>query len=204
MIIFDFDGVLADSLQTCLSACTIAAQQQGREVAFDTGAFATLDPLTFEALAKRHHLDPDRFAADVATAVSSFETPSPVFDGIFDALSGLAKDHSLAVISASHSSVIRTVLAQQGIDALMKHIIGGDTPGQKPEKIAALVADLRDEKHVMVGDACSDIKAGRSAGIHTIAVAWGWQSPEFLAAFSPDAIVGSPAELANSCRSLLT
>ncbi|WP_406648196.1 HAD-IA family hydrolase [Aliisedimentitalea scapharcae] len=203
MIIFDFDGVLADSLTTCLAACTKAAHAQGVDLKLTRDAFATLDPLTFEALAERHNLEPVQFAQDVAQTVSGCAQPSPLFGGVAQSLTTLAKDHDLAVVSASHSDVIRTVLATQGLDLLMFRIIGGDTPGQKSEKISGLIALRSDGPHIMVGDASSDIQAARTAGISVIAVAWGWQTPEHLRSFAPDAMAETPAELCRVCLELL-
>ena len=203
MIIFDFDGVLADSLQTCLAACNAAAEAQGAEWEFREDAFATLHPLTFEALAERHDLDPECFAGNVAEAVSSSPEKPIVFEGIEQALSELAKSHRLAVVSASHASVIRSVLSTSGADLHMRQIIGGDTQGAKAEKIARLVADLPFEPHVMVGDAVSDLVAARDAGIKAIAVTWGWQSASHLAAQDPDAIVDNPQDLVQACLAVL-
>lgn len=203
MIIFDFDGVLADSLQSCLAACNAAAQAQGAEWEFCEDAFASLDPLTFEALAERHDLDPERFAKCVAETVSSSPKHAIVFPGIDQALSELAKSHRLAVVSASHASVIRSVLSASGADRHMTQIIGGDTQGTKAEKIARLVAGLTSEPHVMVGDAVSDLVAARDAGVRAIAVTWGWQSASRLAAQDPDAIVETPQDLVQACLAVL-
>lgn len=203
MIIFDFDGVLADSLQTCLAACNVAAQAQGAEWEFRADAFSTLNPLTFEALAEHHDLDPERFARSVAETVSSSPEKPIVFPGIEQALSELAKYQRLAVVSASHSNVIRSVLSVSGADRHMAQIIGGDTQGSKAEKIARLISDLPSEPHVMVGDAVSDLVAARDAGVRAIAVTWGWQSASQLAAQTPDAIVETPQDLAQTCLAVL-
>lgn len=203
MIIFDFDGVLADSLESCLSACNVAARAQGAEWAFEQDAFATLNPLTFEALAERHGLQPEPFARDVAAAVSANPDVPAVFDGICDALSDLAQTHALIVVSASHASVIRSVLKASDADRHFARIVGGDTPGSKAEKISELVADKTAERHVMVGDAVSDILAARAAGIGAIGVCWGWQASSQLLAHDPDAIAQTPQDLAQVCRSVL-
>lgn len=204
MIIFDYDGVLADSLTTCLAACTKAANAQGLDLNLTRDSFATLDPVTFEALAERHSLEPGQFAQDVTQAVSSSAQQSPIFDGIAQSLTTLAKDHDLCVVSASHSGVIRTVLATQGLDLLMSRIIGGETPGQKSAKISGLIAPRSDGPHIMVGDASSDIQAARTAGILAIAVTWGWQTPDHLMSFAPDAVAETPAVLSQVCLKLLS
>ena len=46
-----------------------------------------------------------------------------------------------------------------------------------------------------VGDAPFDLRAGRAAGVTTIAVTWGFFPADELAALEPDAVVDTPAEL---------
>lgn len=203
MIIFDFDGVLADSLQTCIAACTIAAKSQGKVLAFGENTFAELDPLTFEALAERHGLEPRRFAGEVAEAVSDNPVRSPLFKGVVQTLNLLAQTQPLSVVSASHNAVIRSVLGQEDLDRLMTHIIGGDTRGHKAAKINGLISDRPHETHVMVGDAVSDMHAACTAGICTVGVSWGWQSPDRLLTAGADAIARSSEELASICLNLI-
>jgi phosphoglycolate phosphatase len=47
----------------------------------------------------------------------------------------------------------------------------------------------------MIGDAISDIRQGKLAGVQTIAVTWGFQRRDLLLAEQPDYVVDSPAEL---------
>lgn len=53
-----------------------------------------------------------------------------------------------------------------------------------------------------IGDAPFDIRAGKAAGLRTIAVTWGFFSRDALAAEEPDLIADSPAELLDACLSL--
>ncbi len=47
----------------------------------------------------------------------------------------------------------------------------------------------------MVGDAISDIRLGKLAGVRTAAVAWGYQSREALVAEAPDLVIDAPGQL---------
>lgn len=202
MIMFDFDGVLADSKAVCLAACRAAAGEQGAESVIGEDAFADLDPLTFEALAERHDLDPSTFAPSVARHVMGQEKPSQPFPGITEMISEIAGENDLAVISASHSSVIRGFLVAHGIDHHFSHVIGGDTEGNKTLKINKLKLLSQDTEHLFVGDAVSDMQSGRAAGLPVAAVTWGWQSRGRLVLQSPDFIAASPAELGQHITSL--
>ena len=50
-----------------------------------------------------------------------------------------------------------------------------------------------------VGDAPFDVRAGRAAGLRTIAVTWGFFSRADLEAEGPDMIVDTPGELLRAC-----
>jgi phosphoglycolate phosphatase-like HAD superfamily hydrolase len=49
----------------------------------------------------------------------------------------------------------------------------------------------------MIGDAVSDIRAARAAGIKSVAVTWGHQSRQKLSQEAPDLIIDEPEDLAN-------
>ena len=50
-----------------------------------------------------------------------------------------------------------------------------------------------------MGDAPFDLRAGRAAGVATIAVTWGFFSRAALAEAGPDLVVETPAELLAAC-----
>ena len=80
-------------------------------------------------------------------------------------------------------------------------LIGGDsTPHTKPHPAPLLEAARRlgvaPEACVYVGDDPRDVKAGRAAGMGTLAAAWGYLGPgEPPEAWGADAVIGHPAEL---------
>ncbi|WP_420414755.1 HAD family hydrolase [Roseibium sp.] len=202
MIMFDFDGVISDSKEVCLEACRAAAREQDERVAIADDAFSDLDPLTFEALAIRHDLKPDAFAASVANHVSQRADLCQPFGGIPEMIAEISGQHELAVMSASHSRVIRSFLVRHGLIEKFLHVIGGDTPGNKAEKIANLKKTAGGSSHAFVGDAVSDMQAAQACELPVIAVTWGWQPRGRLEAENPDHIVTSPQELSEVIRGI--
>ncbi len=57
----------------------------------------------------------------------------------------------------------------------------------------------RREGACYVGDAPFDLRAGRAAGVATVAVTWGFFSPADLIAEGPDVVVDTPEELLRTC-----
>lgn len=82
-------------------------------------------------------------------------------------------------------------------------IAAEDTPVHKPEPTPVLEALARlgagPEGACYVGDAPFDLRAGRAAGVTTIAVTWGFFSPADLLAEAPDIVVDTPEELLRTC-----
>ena len=46
-----------------------------------------------------------------------------------------------------------------------------------------------------VGDTTGDIREAKTAGVRTVAVAWGWHSRERLLAAQPEFVVDKPEDL---------
>ena len=65
------------------------------------------------------------------------------------------------------------------------------------EALARLGASA--ESACYVGDAPFDLRAGRAAGVTTIAVTWGFFTPADLIAEAPDAVVDTPQQLLRAC-----
>ena len=195
MVLFDFDGVLANSLDVCLAACDTAARGQGHLGAFGPDIFADLDPLTFEALAERLGLNATDFAAGVKTAVQTNPVPSQPFPGIPEMIAGLARSHSLAVVSASHSDVLSAFLKANGLRPCFQHVLGGENPAEKATKIKSLLGEIPRDSDFFVGDAVSDVAAAHDAGIACCVVSWGWQPLDRLLAQGPEHVAYEPSDI---------
>ncbi|HND49707.1 MAG TPA: HAD hydrolase-like protein, partial [Anaerolineales bacterium] len=82
-------------------------------------------------------------------------------------------------------------LAQHGLSDLFHAVYGVDTPGSKAHKIALARERFGEETVFMIGDALSDVRAAKEAGVISIAVTWGHQSLETLLRGEPDYAVNN-------------
>ncbi len=199
LYIFDFDGVIADSLSLCLQACEYAASQYGCQLRLERDCWEFLDEVTFEAMARSLGFE-DEMVEGFAGHVFAYNrraTPPPVFAGMGEALSELSTCGELVVVSANHSGMIAGSLAAAGLADMVTQVIGGEIPGSKSVKLARLLSasSVAAEDSWMVGDGVSDIRAAHESGCRAAAVSWGWQSPGRLASMSPERIVTHPFEL---------
>ncbi|NVN55633.1 HAD family hydrolase [bacterium Scap17] len=199
LYVFDFDGVIADSLTLCLKACEHAAHLEGRTIVLERDSWESLDNVTFEEMARVQGFTDEavaRFAAHVF-AYTRQATPPAVFTGMREALSALAEQGDVMVLSANHSEMIRATLAAAGLSDCVSQVLGGEIAGSKGAKLARLLAapHVAVERSWMVGDAVSDIRAAHEAGCRAAAVSWGWQSPERLTSMAPERIIAQPQAL---------
>ena len=194
---FDFDGVIADSLEG-FSAASVAAF---RAVGFPQ--YATREAVLvfheqnwFEGMAAAGI--PDATAQEIedriARTLDGNDELLP-FPGIAEALAALAADCTVAIITSSRARVIEAFLAAHGIKGITR-VLGSDSETSKVAKIGLLKAEYGTEaEYWYIGDTVGDIIEGRAAGVRTIAVAWGWHDPQRLLRAQPDALAQSPSSL---------
>lgn len=202
VIIFDFDGVLADTLEDMLEFGRLVCARLGYQ---RTPQRSDLDALTrmslvdyAEQLGIAEH-QRQLFAQMCVEMFAQKETPHNLFDGMQAVLAHLSQANRLAIVSANGGGVIEKFLRYHQIEPHIEIVLGVESPGSKAEKICQIVERLEanHEDVFMVGDAASDIQAARQAGVHSIAVSWGHQSRQRLAQAQPDHLVDTPQELLN-------
>ncbi|MGB0750967.1 MAG: HAD family hydrolase [Gammaproteobacteria bacterium] len=201
LLCFDYDGVIVDSIDA-LTDIAAAAQMElglGRVPAVED--FRRIEELTFSAFATRIGI-PTEMRANFAEAVMRLQQEmvpqdSGAFPGIVEALSGLASHHALVIITASHGAAVKRRLAELGVSECVSAIYGAEHGGPKHERIARAMAKFgyQETDTWMIGDAISDVRAGRIANVHTAAVLWGYQYRELLEAEQPDVVLRDVDEL---------
>lgn len=197
MFIFDFDGVIADSLACYQKACQAAAAMQNSSIQLPSNPFTNLSIVTFEALAESHQLDPKRFSSDVTEHIKTNQLLPPLFDDMAHTLEVLAQSQAIFILSATHTSVLQSICRHHHIAQYISGMIGGDISGSKGEKITQLLKPkaAHGETVIMVGDSVSDIDAAHAANIPAVGVTWGWQSADKLRSHGADHMVDTPNQL---------
>ncbi len=193
LIMFDFDGVIVDSLDHQCRAFVETVRAKGfADLATPERFLEFTESNWFEALA----------AAGVpASVVSEVEdafgaAPSPeLFPGMAAVIERLAATHSVIVITSSRTDVVERVVAKHCVRGVAE-VVGGDRDESKTRKIddarrrfgRALAAWY-------VGDTVGDILEARRAGAGTVGAAWGWHGSERLRRANPDYMAHAPTDL---------
>ncbi len=197
VVMFDFDGVIADSFNIFFTEFTRACEELGfhklnsKEVLlslFDGNLILSLFKLGFPPWKLRELFQ--KFQPRIAEANSRVKP----FDGIKETLEDISRTYPTYIISSNLSEAVRNFLTRESINGI-QDILGADVETSKVKKIKQISKKHPNHKPYYIGDTCGDIKEGREANAITVAVTWGWHSKERLLKSNPDYIVDTPEEL---------
>jgi phosphoglycolate phosphatase len=199
LLIFDFDGTLADSFPFFLEVFDTLA---------DAHHFQRLDRSRLEELRGAdlpqlmRHLGMPRWkllpvAMHFRTLMAQSIGRIRLFDGVPDVLRAAAADGVLlAIVSSNSEHNVRAVLGEDA--RLFSHFECGAALFGKRRRLRRVVrgSGVADERVLCVGDEVRDIDAAHAEGLDFGAVGWGYARAEALRARAPKLMFGSVAEMA--------
>jgi phosphoglycolate phosphatase-like HAD superfamily hydrolase len=200
LIIFDFDGVLADSLASMLNYAKQVCRELGISATPSKADLEALEKMEFSEFGCQLGIPGDQIGIFVARnhqLFSESEDPVPIKPGMETVIPALAEDHSLAIITGNSCKLVERFLDANQLRSCFQTILCAEHEGNRTEKIQQVknLAGTPSNCTYMVGDAVSDIYAAQAAGIKSIAVSWGHQSRGKLSQAGPDMIIDEPEDL---------
>ena len=200
IVLFDFDGVLADTLDDMLDFSKSVCSQLGHPRKPTPADLDALDPMSFYEFGKKLALPKDKvqdFATRCLQMFTQRQLPPKIFDGMQEVIAQLATRAKIGIITGNSAQVVAKFLDRYGLAGYVSQVMGADLPGTRTDKIRKAVNYLGtpEDNAYMVGDAVSDIRAAREASVMSVAVCWGHQSGKRLVEACPDYLVHSPKEL---------
>lgn len=198
LFLFDFDGVVVDSLDVYEGTVTRCLEKIGQPIIKSRVDFLELFEDNFYASLVRKGVDLTAFidaSTDILKQVNYGDMK--LFYDLIPVLAKLKKANILAIISSSDSQDIKLIMTRFHLNGYFRDVLGSDVNFSKKEKILRAVDKFgtRKEDTYYIGDTTGDIKEAKTVGIKTIAVSWGWHSREKLAATDPDHLIDRPEEL---------
>ncbi len=195
-VIVDFDGTIANSLPTVIklfyawSGSPPFSQQQ----------IDSMRNMTLKEVLRQLGVPLWRVPKLLVTARKDFGQlvdQVPVFDGVPEALKQLHDNgHKLYVISSNSPTNICKFLRLHNMESSFDGVHGNMGLFGKA---AAMRSIMRKNKRVdnwyAIGDETRDIEAAKKAHITSIAVDWGYNGHQILAAHQPDFLISQPSEL---------
>ena len=200
VLIFDFDGVLADSLTPMLIYANKVCEEMGYPCIPTKNDLEALETMEFSRYGLQLGIPPDKVDDFVARNLEMFNSRDeslPIFPGMIEVITELSGSAALAMITGNSHIVVDKFLKAHEISNEFQKVLTTEHAGNRVEKILSLKAQYGNpnQKVFFIGDAVSDIRAARNAGIKSVAVGWGHQSLMKLRKEEPDFTVDKPADL---------
>jgi len=198
LLLFDFDGVLVDSLAVYEKTVTLCLAQINHQLKRGRQEFLELFDGNFYEMLAQKGVDLDKFmttSVDILSQVNYSEMKP--FEAMRPVLQELKKKHCLMVISSNDTPTIREALRLYGFENIFQEILGSDFMLSKKDKILYAINkySVMPENIYYIGDTIGDIKEGKQAGVKTIGVTWGWHDKIKMASSNPDYLFDAPQEL---------
>jgi phosphoglycolate phosphatase len=199
--LFDYDGVLADTLADMLRFAGETCADMGYPRKPTAADLDALETMSFVDYGLRLGIPADRAQEFARRTMARFEAraePPPIFSGMDIVVRKAAARGQVGIVTGSPARAVLQFLEKHRLNASVNVLIAVEHMGTRTEKISAALAQLGREPNeaCLIGDAVSDVHACSELGVRSIAVAWGHQSAARLAAAGADSVVGSPQDLA--------
>ncbi|MDB9373971.1 HAD-IA family hydrolase [Nodularia sphaerocarpa] len=200
VIIFDFDGTIADTVDALVTIANRLAVEFGY-IQITPEELALLRSFTSREILKYSGISffkipflLKKVKGELKHKIQEFK-PIP---GIHEALIELQNEgYRLGIITSNSQENVTAFLKNNELDQLFEFIYSGVTIFGKTTIINNLLRQkqLKTQAVIYVGDETRDIEASKKANIKVIAVAWGFNSPAALAKENPDFLINHPSEL---------
>lgn len=196
LLLFDYDGVLVESLHHYYEKVKRALNLMGVDLIRSVDDYLTLFEDNFYASLSKNGVDLAKFLE----AIKKVEIPTNSMDVhpfMIPVVRKLADKWPLVVISSNSQESIKPLLEKAGILSCFQAVMGAETALSKEEKIniARSRYGAEAKETYYIGDTAGDIKEGKAVGVKTIAVTWGWHDRARLLPVQADYLVEQPEEL---------
>lgn len=197
VFIFDFDGVIADSLDTVISVYNRICYKYGLREVNDKSEFTDLFNGNFYDGLAEAGISPEvslEFLQGMTKGIMDAMENIPLFPGMGEALKELSRDHRVVIITSNSSQPVEKFLENNKIKDVQE-VVGVESGKSKVKKIEKIKNKYPDAQFYYIGDTTGDVYEGRKAGVATIAATWGFHGKDKMLSASPDIVADSPSEL---------
>ncbi|MCB1065945.1 MAG: HAD-IA family hydrolase [Verrucomicrobiae bacterium] len=205
LLIFDFDGTLAQTLETGIAIFNEIGSQYG------------LKPVTMEEaheLRKLHtralldHLGVSRLmavklAAHIRKLLHERMDQVNLIPNVADSIHALRADgFRMGILSSNSADNVRMFLERYHLDECFSFIEAGVSLFGKPQRIKNVLrrVKVKADDTMYVGDETRDMEASRRAKVCGLAVCWGANGREAMLSEGPEFCVDTPAEMVAAAR----
>lgn len=205
VVIFDFDGTIADTMDMTYHIYLKMAEKYGMPVVSREELQSYKKIPLKERLNKQgipFYMVP-KLLAEGQTFQKELEHEAHPFDGIKDVLQTLLKDYELLMISSNHKKFIKRFLKRFEMKSF-KNVYGKAALFGKAEVIKRVLKKhgYKKSEAIYIGDETRDIIACKELGIDLISVSWGYDDIELLEKEGATYIANQPSDILKFIKSL--
>ncbi len=200
LIIFDFDGTLADTGTLILQVSNRLARETDRSdlTAEDVRYFREEGLNRFISRYKLPFWELPLLFYKGRKYFSEIADQAVLVPGIGDMISGLANNGlNMGIITSNNSDTVSGILKRSGIRDAFDFIRSERGVFGKHRLIhrEASRSGIAPDKTFYIGDEVRDVEAARNAGVGFVGVAWGLNTPAALFRAGAPRVISKPEEL---------
>ncbi|MBD2121728.1 HAD-IA family hydrolase [Trichocoleus sp. FACHB-262] len=207
VIIFDFDGTLADTLEAIVAITNRLAIEFGYK-AVNSEEVKKLQNLSSQEIIRYSKIPILKLPFLMRRVKNELKQEIPhlkPIHGIQEALWALKQDgNRLGIVTSNAESNVLTFLKHHDLYELFDFVYSGSSLFGKNKVLSRLLLQkqINPNTVIYVGDETRDIEAAKQVKIKSVAVSWGFNSRQALARQNPDFLIGQPDELLAIAQSL--
>ena len=212
VLLFDFDGTIADSSEGVFSGVLHALTVMGRPLPDGPTLRKFIGPPLMESFQVQSGLTKDEATQALTLYREEYAVTGlkkcRIYDGIETLLRRLKDDgFSLAVATSKPEPYTRTILHNLGIDDVFTFIAGAEFAGTRTDKPAVIAYALESlgvspADALMIGDRHHDVDGAHAFGMKCVGILWGFGSREEFASCGADFVCADTEELYSLLRTL--
>lgn len=200
LVIFDFDGVLVNTLEFSY----IIHKEKNPELTwkkfqdFSNGNF--IDAIN-NVESGGNYIIPHDFKEKYQNNIEKIN----IHETLHKSIISLSKEYQIAIVSSTYSYLINDFLVKENLRKYFSDILGTDVDRSKIIKINSLLKkyDVLPKDAVFITDSLGDILEGNVCGVKSIGVTWGIHGKENLEKGNPVSIIDNPLELLDIIENVL-
>lgn len=208
VLIFDFDGTIADTLDTIVRITNRIAPEYGYSPTTPE-KLRYYQSLSTKEMLKQSEIPLFRLPfllRQVRREMGmELESVSVAADLVPTLRSLQTNGHQMMIMSSNSRQNIIRFLERQGLANLFSSIQGGVGLLSKARVLRRIIRqeDFDFSQVIYVGDETRDIDASKQVGVLVAAVTWGFSAREALAAQSPTFLIDHPRQLIGAAQTLV-
>lgn len=194
-ILFDFDGVIVDSLDLAFSI-----NRQDKAADYTVNDYIQLfRGNIYSHFKKDNDEQPKKSKPDFFSQYEPGMMKLNCIAGMPEVIKNLASGYTLIIISSTLRTIIEKFLEKHNLLEYFTAVLGPEVEKDKTKKIQMVFDDYKTNANncLFITDTLGDVKEAGKVDVRCIGVTWGYHPKDIIAEGNPYAFAHSPKELSD-------